>query len=106
MTHPDALSSSGWVRGAALAVAPLFLLGCHRAPELRTLEVRVPVPVPCPTPPTIEIPDLEIGKINSDSSPDQVAKASIVTIHQLMTTLKQALNALDAYRNQPKETPK
>lgn len=106
MTHPKFLSSIGWVRGAVLLAVPLFFIACHRDPEVRTVEVRVPVPVPCPVPPPVEMPVLEISKLQPDSTPDQVAKASVITIHQLMTTLKQALNALDAYRDQPKETPK
>lgn len=62
-----------------------------RPPDVEYRTVQVPVPVPCPQLPYVPWPDLPINKLNALSTPDEIAKAYVLTVEILKHSLQNAI---------------
>jgi hypothetical protein len=85
------------MKALVLAAALLCVAGC-RAPEVRTVEVKVPVAVPCPEPPILLWPVLPTDQITPETSDAEVAKAYAAERLYLRGLLAEAYAILNGYR--------
>ena len=84
-------------RGLILCIA--LGVGCTRPTP-------APVPrfvvAPCPEPPARHRPHLPIEDLSPESTPDQVARAYVVSIKLLMAYALELETVLDGYRTAPR----
>lgn len=91
----------------ALLILSLLALpfGC-KEPRIEYREVKVPIAVPCPEPPPLAWPDMPLYHMERYTTDGERAKAIMLSVEILQSTLWQSFRLLDGYRTStPPATP-